>query len=123
MMRTKNPRIDIALLRERVADEIIHADAEVDMNQSARALNLHLEAIEHALKLAEERSVPRTVWPDNLKLFPFSISPWLRTVALRILSLAMRDQQEVNAALIRSQRETLTLIHAVLRHLREDGRE
>jgi len=123
MIRTKNPRIDVDELRARVTQEMDRTDSEGGMRESKLALELHLQAIEQALQHAEERSVPRTTWPDNLKLFPFSLSPRLRAAALRVLGLAMRDQQEVNAALIRSQRETLTLIHAVLRHLRDDSSE
>ena len=47
-------------------------------------------------------------------MFPFSVSRGLREFALRVLGLAMRDQQEVNAALIRSQRETLALVRTLL---------
>jgi hypothetical protein len=42
---------------------------------------------------------------------------------LRVLGLAMRDQQEVNAALIRSQRETIVLLRAVLDRLRDEDTE
>jgi hypothetical protein len=119
MIRTKNPRIDVDELRARVKQEMEHSYSENGMQETQLALELHLQAIEQSLQQAEERSVPRTTWPDNLKLFPFSVSPHLRAVALRVLGLAMRDQQEVNAALIRSQRETIVLLRAILSHLRD----
>ena len=56
-------------------------------------------------------------------MFPFSASRKLREFALRVLGLAMRDQQEVNAALIRSQRETLAMVRALLRQLGEDEKK
>lgn len=123
MIRTKNPRIDIDELRARVAQEMERTDSESGMQETKLALELHLQAIEQSLRHAEERSVPRTAWPDNLRLFPFSLSPRLRAAALRMLGLAMRDQQEVNAALIRSQRETIALFRAVLRQLPDEGPE
>jgi hypothetical protein len=123
MIRTKNPRIDIEELRARVAQEMERADSECGMQDTKLSLELHIRAIEQSLLQAEERSAPRTTWPDNLKLFPFSLSPRLRAVALRVLGLAMRDQQEVNAALIRSQRETIVLLRAVLDRLRDEDTE
>lgn len=81
---------------------------------SKLALELHLQTIEQALAFAEERSAPRTSWPENLQMFPFTASRRLREFALRVLGLALRDQQEVNAALIRSQRETIALLKALL---------
>lgn len=119
-IRTNNPRIDIEALRARVAEEMARANEPQSSARVAKlALELHLQTIEQALLLAEERSIPRSSWPENLKLFPFSVSPRLREFALRILGLALRDQQEVNAALIRSQRETIALIQALLRHLED----
>jgi hypothetical protein len=121
MIRTKNPRVDLETLRVRVATESLAANLEGETVRTSRPVpDPRLRAIEQALREAEERSVPRTVWPDNLKLFPFSWSRRLQSGALRILALALRDQQEVNAALIRSQRELLALLHAVLAELRDD---
>ncbi len=93
---------------------------ERSMRVTKLALELHLQSIEQALETAEARSVPRTTWPENLNVFPFSLSPKMRAFALRVLALATRDQQEVNAALIRSQRETVALIKEILTLLRED---
>lgn len=87
---------------------------------SKLALELHLQAVEQALAAAEKRSVPRTTWPENLTMFPFSMSRKLREFALRVLGLAMRDQQEVNAELIRSQRETLALVRTLLQQFKGD---
>lgn len=124
MIRSKNPRIDVEALRTRVAEEVQRmSEPEGSARVSKLSLELHLQAIEQALQFAEERSVPRTSWPENLQMFPFSVSRGLREFALRVLGLAMRDQQEVNAALIRSQRETLALVRALLRHLRENELE
>jgi hypothetical protein len=121
MIRSNNPRLDIEALRARVAEEKGRmSEPSGSARTSKLALELHLQAIEQALAAAEERSVPRTTWPDNLRMFPFSASRKLREFALRVLGLAMRDQQEVNAALIRSQRETLSLVRTLLAQLRED---
>lgn len=98
-------------------------DPQTSVRVTKLALELHLQTIEQALQIAQERSVPRTTWPENLKLFPFSVSPKLREFALRILGLALRDQQEVNAALIRSQRETVELLQALLRHLDDEPKQ
>ena len=112
---SNNPRIDVEALRKRVAEEVAASEGgEHNARVVKLALELHLQSVEDALRTAEERSVPRTVWPENLNVFPFSLSPRLREAALRILALATRDQQEVNAALIRSQRETLALLKALL---------
>lgn len=115
MIRSNNPRIDIEALRARVAEEKSRMSEPAGSPRVSKlALELHLQAVEQALAAAEERSVPRTTWPENLRMFPFSASQKLREFALRVLGLAMRDQQEVNAALIRSQRETLALLKALL---------
>lgn len=113
-IHSNNPRIDIEALRKRVADEMQNPGAPTRL-----ALELHLQTIEESLRIAEERSVPRTSWPENLSVFPFSISASLRAFALRVLALATRDQQEVNAALIRSQRETLAIVRELLALLAE----
>jgi hypothetical protein len=124
VIRSKNPRIDIEALRALVAEEAAHmSDPAGSPRISKLAVELHLQTVEQALAAAEERSVPRTSWPENLQIFPFSASRRLRALALRILGLAMRDQQEVNAALIRSQRETIALIRALLNQLREHDPE
>jgi hypothetical protein len=121
-IRSNNPRIDIEALRKRVAEEMARMEEpEKSMRVTKLALELHLQSIEQALETAEARSVPRTTWPENLNVFPFSLSPKMRAFALRILALATRDQQEVNAALIRSQRETVALVKELLSLLRDDG--
>ncbi len=100
MIRSNNPRIDIEALRARVAEEEGRMSEPAGSPRVSKlALELHLQAVEQALAAAEERSVPRTTWPENLQMFPFSVSRRLREFALRVLGLAMRDQQEVNAAL------------------------
>jgi O-antigen chain-terminating methyltransferase len=114
-IRSNNPRIDIEALRKRVAEEMARMEEpEKSMRVTKLALELHLQSIEQALEVAEARSVPRTTWPENLNVFPFSLSPKMRALALKVLALATRDQQEVNAALIRSQRETIALIKELL---------
>ena len=121
-IRSNNPRIDIEALRKRVAEEMARMDEpEKNMRITKLALELHLQTIEQAIETAEARSVPRTTWPENLNVFPFSLSPKMRELALKVLALATRDQQEVNAALIRSQRETVALIKELLSLMREDG--
>lgn len=116
-IRSNNPRIDIEALRARIAEEMSKPEGSANL---AVQLELHLQSIEEALRIAEERSTPRTTWPENLNVFPFTLSPKLRELALKMLGLAMRDQQEVNAALIRSQRETIALIKELLSLLQGD---
>ena len=62
---------------------------------------------------AEERSEPRTEWPADVKLFGLRHAK-LRGFILRLMALAFRDQHEVNAHLIRAQRESLALVHGLL---------
>lgn len=115
MIWSNNPRIDIEALRARIKEEIGNIDTpEASMRVTKLALELHVQSIEEALQVAEQRSVPRTTWPENLNVFPFTLSPKLRELALKMLGLAMRDQQEVNAALIRSQRETIEIVKELL---------
>ena len=123
MIRSNNPRIDVAALQQRVDEEVKSmSEPQSSPRITKLALELHLQTIEQALAFAEERSAPRTSWPENLQMFPFSASRRLREFALRVLGLAMRDQQEVNAALIRSQRETIALLKALLSENRAEGK-
>ena len=122
-IESNNPRIDIEALRKRVAEEVANLQGPAKSTRVIKlALELHLQSIEDALRVAEERSAPRTTWPENLNVFPFSLSPKMREFALKILALATRDQQEVNAALIRSQRETIAIINELLSMLQGDER-
>lgn len=115
MIRSNNPRIDVEALQKRIDEEVASmSEPQSSPRISKLALELHLQTIEQALAFAEERSAPRTSWPENLQMFPFTASRRLREFALRVLGLALRDQQEVNAALIRSQRETIALLKALL---------
>ena len=120
-IHSDNPRIDLDALRKRIAEEVADLEGPAKTARVTKlALELHLQSVEDALRVAEERSVPRTTWPENLSVFPFSLSPKMRAFALKILALATRDQQEVNAALIRSQRETIALIKELLSLLGPD---
>ncbi len=117
-MRSRNPRIDIPALEQRVAEELARDPAVGDERLARLAAQVHARTIEAQLAHAQERSAPREAWPEDLRIFPFQL-PALQRFALRLLRLASRDQQEVNAALIRSARESLALAQALSERLAE----
>jgi hypothetical protein len=114
MIRTRNPHIDVVELERRI-DEALAAEPGSRGNErlARLAAAVHARTIEAQLERAEERSAPRSHWPADIRT-PALVSPALRRLVLRILSLAFRDQHQVNAALIRSQRETLALVQTLL---------
>ena len=118
MIRTRNPRIDVAELERRI-DEELERDptGRGDERLTRLAAAVHVRTIESQLDRAEERSAPRTRWPDDVRLPLVGSSPALQRVVLRMLSLAFRDQHHANAALIRSQRETLALVQTLLERI------
>jgi hypothetical protein len=75
---------------------------------------VHARTIEAQLRLAEERSTPRTAWPAELRIPVISSSGVLKRAVLRVMGLAFRDQYETNAALIRAQHELLALVQTLL---------
>jgi hypothetical protein len=114
MIRSRNPRIDVADLERRIDAELqqepgVHADERL----ARLAAAIHARAIEAQLDRAEERSTPRSHWPADVRL-PAVVSPGMRQLILRVLALAFRDQHQANAALIRSQREMLALVQTLL---------
>ena len=114
MIRTRNPRIDVADLERRIDAELSRdAGMRGDERLARLAAAVHARMIEAQLERAEERSVPRTQWPNDVRV-PGIVSPSMRNLILRALSLAFRDQHQVNAALIRSQRETLALVQTLI---------
>jgi hypothetical protein len=116
MIQSRNPRIDVAELERRIADELAR-EPGVDERLARLASQVHVRTMEAQLTHAEERSVPRATWPEDLKILPFGVSPALKRFALRVLQLAFRDQHEVNAALIRSARESLALVQVLSERL------
>jgi hypothetical protein len=117
MIRTRNPRIDVAALERRIDEELAREPGAPGDERLARlAAAVHARTIEAQLDRAEERSVPRTEWPAEIRV-PALVSPAVRKLILRVLSLAFRDQHQVNAALIRSQRETLVLVQTLLERI------
>ena len=117
MIRTRNPQIDVADLERRIDDELAREPGVHGDERLARlAAAVHARTIEAQLDRAEERSAPRTLWPSDVRA-PALVSPALRRVILRALSLAFRDQHQVNGALIRSQRETLALVQTLLERI------
>ena len=118
MIRSRNPRIDVAQLENQIAEELAREPGAGDDRLARLAAQVHVRTIEAQLAHAEQRSAPRNTWPDDLRIFPFQ-SRGLRSFALRVLRLAFRDQQEVNAALIRSARESLALVQALSERVAE----
>jgi hypothetical protein len=117
VIRTRNPRIDVAELERRIEEEVAREPGTHGDERLARlAATVHARSIEAQLDRAEERSTPRTHWPADVRL-PALVSPAMRKLILRVLSLAFRDQHQVNAALIQSQRETLALVQTLLERI------
>jgi hypothetical protein len=117
MIRTRNPRIDVAELEKRIDAELAgEAGVHGDDRLARLAATVHARSIEAQLDRAEERSAPRTHWPADVRM-PALVSPAMRKLILRVLSLAFRDQHQVNAALIQSQREALALVQTLLERI------
>jgi hypothetical protein len=117
MIRTRNPRIDVDHLERRIDEELAREPGVPGDERLARlAAAVHARTIEAQLDEAEERSAPRTAWPAEVRV-PGIVSPAVRRLILRVLSLAFRDQHQVNAALIRSQREALALVQTLLERI------
>jgi len=117
MIRTRNPRIDVADLEQRIDEELAREPGAPGDERLARlSAAVHARTIEAQLDRAEERAAPRTEWPAEVRL-PAFVSPGMRKLILRVLGLAFRDQYQVNAALIRSQRESLALVHTLLERI------
>jgi hypothetical protein len=117
MIRSRNPRIDVADLERRIDEELAREPgAHGDERLARLAATVHARTIEAQLERAEERSAPRTQWPPDVRI-PAFVSPGVQRLILRVLSLAFRDQQQVNAALIHAQREMLSLVHTLLERI------
>ncbi len=116
MIRSRNPRIDVDALEQRIEEELARdPDALGGDERLARlAATVHARAIEAQLNFAEQRSTPRTTWPVDLRVPLVLSSNLLKRAILRAMSLAFRDQYEANNALIRAQRETLALVNTLL---------
>ncbi len=119
MIRSRNPHIDAADLERRIDAELAREPGAGDDERMARlAAAVHARTIEAQIARAEERSAPRTQWPADVRM-PGFVSPSIRRLILRLLALAFRDQHQVNAALIQSQRETLALVETLLERIDE----
>nr|QOL00465.1 hypothetical protein [uncultured organism] len=115
MIRSRNTKIDLADLESQIAEELERDPQARTTERLARlAAAVHVRTIENALERAEERSAPRTAWPADIRLFPIHVSPGLQRLVLRAMGLAFRDQYEVNAELIRAQRETIALVDGLI---------
>lgn len=115
MIRSRNARLNAGQLQQRIDEELSgEPSTEGDERLVRLAAMVHAHAIEAQLERAEVRASPRTAWPEDLRIPLVSRSATLRRFVLKVLSLAFRDQAEVNAALIRSQRESLALIQSLL---------
>ena len=114
MIRSRNPRIDAAALEARV-DEALAGELEAGHDDRLVRLSatVHARTIESELQTAEARSIPRAAWPADLRVPLVSASARLQRLVLRVMALTFRDQHEANAALIRSQREMLALVHTL----------
>jgi hypothetical protein len=118
MIRSQNPKIDVAKIEAQVAEELERDPQTRSSERLARLAGVvHIRTIENALERAEERSVTRTNWPADLRLFPIDASPSLQRFVLRIVGLLFRDQHEVNAHLVRAQREMVALVENQLERI------
>jgi hypothetical protein len=120
MIRSRNPKIDVDALEQTVSDELA-ADPRVRADHRLVRLSaaVHLRTIENTLERAEERSAARAEWPAEISGFPFRGNAALQRLVLRLVGLLFRDQHDVNAQLIRAQRESLTLVHGLLERVDE----
>jgi hypothetical protein len=119
VIRSRNPRIDAAELERRIDEELAREPGAGGDDRLARlAAAVHARTIEAQLVRAEERSATRTEWPADVRV-PGFVSPSIRRLILRVLALAFRDQHQVNAALIQSQRESLALVQTLLERVDE----
>jgi hypothetical protein len=118
MIRSRNPKIDVAALEAQIAEEL-ERDPQAPSNErlARLAAAVHLRTIENALEHAEARSAARTAWPAEIRLFPIHLSPTLQRFVLRAVGLVFRDQFEVNAHLIRAQRETIGLVEGLIERI------
>jgi hypothetical protein len=117
MIRSRNPKIDVAALEAKVAADLAaDPQAATDGRIMRLTATVHLRTIENALERAEERSAARTRWPDDIGGILRS-SPLLQRVILRVIGLLFRDQHDVNAQLIRAHRETLVLTHGLIERI------
>ena len=115
MIRSRNPKIDVAALEAKVAEELARDPQVRGSERLVRlAAAVHMRTIESALDHAEQRSEPRSSWPADITLFPFKGNTRLQRFVLWLMALAFRDQHDVNAQLIRAQRETLGLVSGLL---------
>jgi hypothetical protein len=115
MIRSRNPKLDLAELEAKIAAELAAGPQAGSNHRLARlAAAVHVRTIESIIEQAEVRSVARTEWPAEMRVFPFAGNIALQRFALRLVALVFRDQQEVNAQLIRAQREMLALVHGLL---------
>lgn len=119
MIRSRNPRIDVGELERRIDAELARDPNAPDGDQrlARLAAAVHARVIESQLNFAEQRSTPRATWPVDLRVPLISSSERLKKAVLSVMSLAFRDQYEANNALIRSQREMLALVQALLERI------
>jgi hypothetical protein len=117
MIRSRNPRIDVAALEAKVAADLAaDPQALTDGRLMRLTATVQLRTIENALERAEERSAARTRWPDDIGGIVRG-SPMLQRAILRAVGLLFRDQHDVNGHLIRAHRETLVLVHGLLERI------
>lgn len=117
MIRSRNPKVDVAALEEKIAAELASdPQAAADGRIMRLTATVQLRTIENALDRAEERSAARTSWPADVG-GPLTGSPLLQRLILRIVALLFRDQHDVNVHLIRAQRESLVLAHSLLERI------
>jgi O-antigen chain-terminating methyltransferase len=120
MIRSRNPKVDLTALEARIAEELA-AGPQAGANQrlARLAATVHVRTIESIIERAEARAVPRAEWPVEMDVFPFAGNRVLQRLVLRVVTLIFRDQQEVNAQVIRAQREMLSLVHGLLERIED----
>ncbi len=97
MIRSRNAKIDVAALEAQIAEELERDPQTRSTERLARlAASVHVRTIENALEHASRR---------------------LQRLVLRVMALAFRDQYEVNAHLIRAQRETIALVDGLIERI------
>lgn len=113
MLERNNPDLNVDELMKKVHGEVAKRHLRHSLDDGAATLPADalaaVASIEAALVVAEEKSQIRARWSGRLNRFPFSASPGLQRLGLRILAFLFKDQRHVNGALIQALRESLSM--------------
>jgi hypothetical protein len=98
MIRSDNPQIDVEWLMDNFREEVGRkrgASRSSGMNRPT----FDTSRIDALISAIESSSRPRTHFPNALRRFPFTWSPWLQKIVLKTHELLFRDQKMINMSL------------------------